>query len=105
SGYGAKTQPTRSSVVACDLANEGASNAPHPTARQDRGYGGVSALALAVEAAEAFARSSSTVTSGLTAAVRSFERFCPVGPQQGASHASLHSSLPGGCRHPTDRGR
>jgi hypothetical protein len=42
--------------------------------RHDRGYGVTSALALAVEAAEAFALTSSTVTSGLTAAVRSIER-------------------------------
>jgi hypothetical protein len=42
--------------------------------QRDRGYGVTSALALAVEAAEAFALTSSTVTSGLTAAVRSIER-------------------------------
>jgi hypothetical protein len=44
------------------------------TVPQDRGYVAVSALALAVEAAEALALSSPTVTSGLTAAVRPFER-------------------------------
>ena len=44
------------------------------TVHRDCGYGVTSALALAVEAAEAFALTSSTVTSGLTAAVRSIER-------------------------------
>jgi hypothetical protein len=41
---------------------------------QDRGYTAISALALAVEAAEALALSSPTVTTGLTAAGRPIER-------------------------------
>src|SRR5215213_4580467 len=44
-----------------------------PTAQHDRSYGGLSALALAVEAAEALCTFLSDCDPGLTAAVRPFE--------------------------------